>query len=282
MSKDTSFSSQRNKVLLFGGYALFVFAIYSFIAPFLDGTLNIQDPLMRARHLVSIFPALFIASLLIVSQKTSRPSSLGRKISLQQRVIKSIVMLSILTYFVTIPLTFIGVHTGITSNNYNLSAQRDTLMQRKQDIMSSLSGLTQPSAFIAALEQYPSITNVSIKPGTSPTTIRKSIESVLDQAIVTQLKDLKSQQDIQMQLLIRNAIAISLGCALAGISFLVLKTVAFGSKVSFLSSVYSPQQTLSRKLPTKQNAPTSDSTSRRSKSLRDGPFKKLRRLFNVL
>jgi hypothetical protein len=140
-----------------------------------------------------------------------------------------------IAYFSLIPSVFVGRLSDEKRNDYNTSELTSTLFQQKEDIMQSVSDIQDPAGFSSALSKFPSITNITIKPGTSPDSIRRGIESALDQAIEQQLQSLKKRQTIQRNILNKTAISSVVGCAVAGSSLLMLTYKIYGWPIPFSS-----------------------------------------------
>lgn len=217
---------KRQTYLLYSSYSLLFYAIYSYALPFWEGNVSISDPILRARHFVSVFPVFFIASALFISQNSFRSTQ-----TIIRRIAQSIsILILVLTivYFVLIPSVIIGRLTEEKRIDYNLSQSTSILFQQKDEILQSIKGIQDPASFSVALRSFPAITNLSIRPGTPPDAIRRGIESALDQSIDQQLKTLKNQQSIQKTLLSRTSLSSIVGCLISALSLLMLNFKLFG------------------------------------------------------
>lgn len=278
MTSSESRFANRNKILLMGGYVLFIYSLYALVVPFASNSPAIQDSLIRSTHFISVFPILFLACIFIISHK---PSSRNTKVNvIFHYAIKITTALLALFYFLTIPTIYFGVQSNINQQKNSLTALTETLSQQKQEISDSIARLENPSQIIDTLERFPSISNIQIKPGTSADAIRKGVETSIDKAIDSQLNTINSRNTLRARGLIRNAVLTSLGCALAAASFLAL-TANVQDRQSLMSSSSSSVSSNTKQ----QSSRRSNSASKRRLQSRSQGFvgvisQRLRKLFS--
>jgi len=202
----------------FAGYALLLYGLYSLVAVLLAGDGQQDAVWTRMVQILSFFPLLFLAPVLIFSAPEARllPDSIWRS------GVRWLVLMLSIVYLLFIPVALLNEFNTNQLESNKILRLNTLLQKRRKEIMVSLSGISNPADFERTLKQFPEVSNVNIVATESAERIRANIDRDISLAIDRQVSQLREQNQQRIRRLSASVRNICLGSLVTGLSMLSL------------------------------------------------------------
>jgi len=213
-------SGQDPSIAAYAGYALLLYSAY-IIGFILYGASSNQpiDFVNKLSGFLGCFPTILVgyALVFLFFDKASI-----RSVPKWSSLLRHSAALLGVAYLVAAPMTLFMGRSQIVLELNRLGIASQQLQERKKQILNSVQGLTSREEFLAALKDFPEITNLKIDPGEKPEVIINGLESGLNKGIETKLLELGSQQQQRAVPIREKTRSTFVGSLFAGFSLLAL------------------------------------------------------------
>lgn len=205
-------------LLEFAGYALLLYGLYSLIVVMLAGEGLEQAVWARMAQILSLFPVLFLAPVLIFSA----PETRVKEDTIWRSGVRWLVMLLSITFLLQIPVALINEFNTNQRESNKITRLETMLQKRRKEITNSMGGISSAADFERVLKRYPEISNINIVASETADKIRANIDRDISVAINQQVNQLLSQNQQRVRRLSANVRNLCLGSLIAGLSMLSL------------------------------------------------------------
>jgi hypothetical protein len=205
---------------LFGmaGYSLLLFGLYSLVTVMLGGE-GRQDAVWgRMVQILSLFPLLFLAPILIFSTPEARLEA----DNIWRAAVKWLVLMLAIIYLLFIPVALLNEFNTNQLESNKINRLNTMLQKRRKQIMASLSSLSDPGDFETTLKQFPEVSNINIVAAEGASKIRASIDRDISLAIDRQVSLLRVQNQERIGRLSATVRNLCVGSLVTGFSMLAL------------------------------------------------------------
>jgi len=200
------------------GYGLLLFGLYSLVTVMLGGE-GRQDAVWgRMVQILSLFPILFLAPILIFST----PEARLEEDNIWRAAVKWLVLVLAIVYFLFIPVALLNEFNSNQLESNKISRLNTMLQKRRKQIMTSLSSLSDPGDFEATLKQFPEVSNINIVAAEGAAKIRANIDRDISVAIDRQVTQLRTQNQERIGRLSATVRNLCVGSLVTGFSMLSL------------------------------------------------------------
>jgi hypothetical protein len=202
----------------FAGYALLLYGLYSLVTVMLGGDGRQDTVWARMGQLLSLFPLLFLGSVLIFSSAEARlqPDNIWKA------GVRWLVLILATIYLLFIPVSLLNEFNTNQQESNRITRLETLLQKRRKEIMSAITGINNPSEFEQVLKRYPEISNINIVASETPEKIRANIDSDISLAIKQQMNQLFLQNQQRIRRLSATVRNLALGSLITGLSMLSL------------------------------------------------------------
>jgi hypothetical protein len=202
----------------FAGYALLLYGLYNLIAIMLGGDIRHETVWARIGQLLSLFPLLFLGPVLIFSS----PAARLRPDNIWRAGVRWLLLILAISYLLLIPVSLVNEFNTNQQESNRIRRLETFLQKRRKEIMSSISGINNPSEFERVLKRYPEISNINIVASEAPDKIRSSIDSDISLAINQQVNQLLAENQQRIRRLSASVRNLAIGSLITGLSMLSL------------------------------------------------------------
>jgi hypothetical protein len=202
----------------FAGYALLLYGLYSLVTVMLGGEGKQDAVWARMVQILSLFPLLFLAPVLIFSAPEARLQAEN----IWRAGVKWLVLMLAILYFLFIPVALLNEFNINQLENNKIGRLNTMLQKRRKQIMTSLSTLSNPADFENTLKQFPEVSNIYIVAAEGADRIRANIDRDISVAIDRQVSLLRTQNQERIRVLSATVRNLCVGSLVTGLSMLSL------------------------------------------------------------
>lgn len=202
----------------FAGYALLLYGIYSLVAVTLGGEGRPEAVWARMAQILSLFPLLFLAPILIFSS----PEARLKEDNIWRAGVKWLVLTFSIIYLLFIPVALVNEFNTNQLEVNKINRLNTMLQKRRKQIMTSLSGLNNTMDFERTLKRFPEISNINIIASEGPDKVRANIDRDISISIDRQITLLRAQNQERIKRLAATVRNLCVGSLVTGFSMLAL------------------------------------------------------------
>lgn len=208
-----------NSVQQLGGFSLLAFTLFNILRIITSRGPGFANEVSMAQmsQFLSIYPVLLLGLILIFST----PNAIKTR-GFWLGITRWLVLLVTIVFLSFVPLAFYHRSAILNQSARQQSNLKAALEKRKNDILKTFQGISNPDEFRRVLTSLPEVRNVNIPATQTADQIRRDIKLGIDRAITREIQLFK--QNEQRRIISLNAITrdLVMGSLLAGGTLLVL------------------------------------------------------------